>query len=156
MLNNHWYIQRRRSEKGNATCYITKYPEVKNTFIVPTDAQYYKIIEMLEQFKIITLAPTCFGSRRNHHQGAVLCLAKSAKWFFCARRCRRSQCYGGISACSAGVRFTVDAAQFPENSVSQGHSPSPRSHMDGPGSWWNATSIFHKRLLYYNTVVRGS
>jgi hypothetical protein len=21
----------------------------------------------------MTLAPTCFGSRRNHHQGAVLC-----------------------------------------------------------------------------------
>ena len=31
---------------------------------------------MLKQFKIMTLAPTCFGSRRNHHQGAVLCLAK--------------------------------------------------------------------------------
>jgi hypothetical protein len=46
-------------------------------FVVPTDAQYYKIIEMLKQFKVITLAPTCFGSRRNHHQGAVLCLAKT-------------------------------------------------------------------------------
>ena len=34
---------------------------------------------MLKQFKIITLAPTCFGSRRNHHQGAVLCLAKTTK-----------------------------------------------------------------------------
>jgi hypothetical protein len=31
---------------------------------------------MLKQFKIITLAPTCFGSRTNHHQGTVLCLAK--------------------------------------------------------------------------------
>ena len=27
-------------------------------------------------------------------------------WFFCARRHRPSQCYGGISACCAGVRFT--------------------------------------------------
>jgi len=34
---------------------------------------------MLKQFKIITLAPTCFGSRRNHHQGAVLCLAKNTE-----------------------------------------------------------------------------
>jgi hypothetical protein len=34
---------------------------------------------MLKQFKIITLASTCFGSRRNHHQGAVLCLAKTTK-----------------------------------------------------------------------------
>jgi len=39
-----------------------------------------KITEMLEQFKIITLALTCFGSRRNHHQGAVLCLAKTTKY----------------------------------------------------------------------------
>jgi len=31
---------------------------------------------MLKQYKIITLAPTCFGSRRNHHQGAFQCLAK--------------------------------------------------------------------------------
>ena len=58
---------------------------LKTLFIVPTDAHYYKIIEMLKQFKIIKLAATCFGSRRNHHQGAVLCLAKTTKWFFCAR-----------------------------------------------------------------------
>ena len=37
---------------------------------------------MLKQFKIITLAPTCFGSRRNHHQGAVLCQAKITKYGF--------------------------------------------------------------------------
>jgi hypothetical protein len=72
---------------------------IKNTFIVPTDAHYFKIIEMLKQFKIIILAPTCFGSRRNHHQGAVLYLAKTSKWFFCARQYRRSQRYGGIPAC---------------------------------------------------------
>jgi len=51
----------------------------KSLFIVPTDAHYYKIIEILKQFKIIILAPTYFGSRRNHHQGAVLCLAKTTK-----------------------------------------------------------------------------
>ena len=32
---------------------------IKTLFIFPTDAQYYKIIEILKQFKIITLAPTC-------------------------------------------------------------------------------------------------
>ena len=32
---------------------------------------------MLKLFKIITLAATCFGLRSNHHQGAVLCLAKT-------------------------------------------------------------------------------
>jgi hypothetical protein len=37
---------------------------------------------MLKQFKIITLAPTCFGSRRNHHQGGILCLAKTKKYGF--------------------------------------------------------------------------
>jgi hypothetical protein len=37
---------------------------------------------MLKQFKIIILAPTCFGSRRNHHQGAVLCLAKTTNMVF--------------------------------------------------------------------------
>jgi hypothetical protein len=82
---------------------------IKNTFIVPTDAHYYKIIEMLKQFKTVTFTPTCFGSRRNHHQGAVLCFAKTTSVvFYCARRHRRSQCYGGISACCAGVRFTVE------------------------------------------------
>jgi hypothetical protein len=37
---------------------------------------------MLKQFKIITRAPTCFGSRKYHHQGAVLCLAKTTKYGF--------------------------------------------------------------------------
>jgi hypothetical protein len=55
---------------------------VSKRFIVPTDAHYYKFIEMLKQFKIITIAPTCFGSRRNHHQGAALCLAKTTECFF--------------------------------------------------------------------------
>ena len=39
-----------------------------------------KTIEMLKKFKIITLAPTCFGSHRNHHQEAVLCLAKTTEY----------------------------------------------------------------------------
>jgi hypothetical protein len=54
----------------------------KTLFIVPTDAHYYKIIEMLNQYKITILVPTCFGSRRNHHQGAVLCLTKATEWYF--------------------------------------------------------------------------
>jgi len=37
---------------------------------------------MLKQFKILTLALTCFGSCRNHHQGAVLCLAKTTNMVF--------------------------------------------------------------------------
>jgi len=51
----------------------------KNPFvIIPTDA-HYKNHKILKQYKIITLARTCFGSHQNHHQGAVLCLAKNYK-----------------------------------------------------------------------------
>ena len=56
--------------------------ESEHFFNVPTDAHYYKNHRMFKQFNIITLAPTCFGSRRNHHQGAVLCLAKNTKYGF--------------------------------------------------------------------------
>jgi hypothetical protein len=46
----------------------------RNTFIVPTDAHYYKIIEMLKQFKIIilykyaavTLTASIWTSTENH------------------------------------------------------------------------------------------
>jgi hypothetical protein len=54
----------------------------ESLFIIPTDAHYFKPLEMLNQFKVITLAPICFGSRRNNHQGAVLCLAKTTDNFF--------------------------------------------------------------------------
>jgi hypothetical protein len=37
---------------------------IKTLFIVPNDAHCYKIIETLKQFKIITIAPTCFGVNR--------------------------------------------------------------------------------------------
>ena len=49
----------------------------KHFFIIPTDAHNYKITGMLKTIKILTIAPTGFGSRRNHHQGAISCLAKS-------------------------------------------------------------------------------
>jgi len=47
------------------------------SFIIPTDAHNYKITGMLKTIKIPTIAPTCFGPSRNHHQGAILCLAKT-------------------------------------------------------------------------------
>jgi len=43
-----------------------------------TDARRHKIIEMLKTLKTVTFTPTCFGSRKNHHQGAILCLTKTA------------------------------------------------------------------------------
>jgi len=45
-----------------------------------------KTLEVLKKFKILTLAPACFGSRRNHHQGAVLCLAKTTNMVYLCRR----------------------------------------------------------------------
>jgi hypothetical protein len=50
---------------------------LKHFFIIPTDAHNYKITGMFKTIKIPIIAPTCFGSRRNHHQGAILCLAKT-------------------------------------------------------------------------------
>ena len=50
---------------------------IKVLFIIPTDAHNYKIIGMLKTIKIPTIASPCFGSRRNHHQGAISCLAKT-------------------------------------------------------------------------------
>ena len=50
---------------------------LKTLFIIPTDARNYKIIGMSKTIKFPTIALTCFGLRRNHHQGAISCLAKT-------------------------------------------------------------------------------
>ena len=45
-------------------------------FVQLMQENYYKIIKQLKSFKIITVAPTCFGFI-NHHQGALsLCFDK--------------------------------------------------------------------------------
>ena len=49
---------------------------VKALFIIPTDAHNYNH-RNFKTIKIPTIAPTCFGSRRNHHQGAISYLAKT-------------------------------------------------------------------------------
>ena len=51
--------------------------KAKHFFNIPTDAHIYKIIGTLKTIKIPTITPTCFGSRMNHHQGAISCLAKT-------------------------------------------------------------------------------
>jgi len=50
-------------------------PQIKTLLLFQLMHTITKIIEMLKQYKIIIHAPTSFGSRRNHHQVAVLCLA---------------------------------------------------------------------------------
>jgi hypothetical protein len=58
----------------------TVHQQYQSTFLLfQTEAHNYKIIGMLKTIKIPTIAPTCFGSRRNHHQGAISCLAKTIK-----------------------------------------------------------------------------
>ena len=48
----------------------------KHFFVISTDAHNYKIIGMLKTIKIPTTAPTCFGSRRNHHKKNLYSLEK--------------------------------------------------------------------------------
>jgi hypothetical protein len=55
---------------------------IKTLFIIPTDAHYYKSVEMLKQFKVTTLASTFFSSGRKYHHGAVLCFAKTTDMVF--------------------------------------------------------------------------
>ena len=65
----------------------TKHYTYQDTILLlQTDAHNYKIIGTLKTIKIPTIAPTCFGSRRNHLQGAVSCLAKTTNMILCARR----------------------------------------------------------------------
>ena len=49
----------------------------KHLFIIPTDAHNYKNHKNVKKIKLPIIALTCFGSRRNHHQGAISCLAKT-------------------------------------------------------------------------------
>jgi len=49
----------------------------KHLFIIQIDAHNYKITGILKTIKIPKIAPTCFGSRRNHLQEAISCLAKT-------------------------------------------------------------------------------
>ena len=64
----------------------------------PTSVLNYINCRSLENIKNLKTAPTYFGSRRNHRQGAkVSALLKLQIWFHCAYRYERCQCYGGIS-----------------------------------------------------------
>ena len=80
---NEWVILCNFKPTFTAICVLNLYvctvhQQYQNTFfIMPTDAHNYKIIGMLKTVKIPIIAPTCFGSRRNHHQGAISCSAKT-------------------------------------------------------------------------------
>ena len=88
---------------------------------------------MLKQFKIIILAPTCFGSRRNHHQRAVLCLAKTTIMVFL--------CFFGVDA------FYVMATYQP---VVQACSPKIRLVFQGIKVFDN----WYSSLVFLSQAVR--
>ena len=67
----------------------------------------------IKTIKIPTIAPTCFGSRRNHLQGAVSCLSKTTNMILRARRYYRDKCHGDITACCASVLYST--RQLPED-----------------------------------------
>ena len=72
-----WW-QQTRCQYHRESSWLHRASIVSNTlFIIPNVAHNYKIIGMLKTIKIPTVAPTCFRSRRNHHQGDISCLAKT-------------------------------------------------------------------------------
>ena len=79
---------------------------IKKSFIVPTDAHYYKIIKMSEQFtnlKLKHLLRHVLVRAGNIIREQSCASLKLPIWFVCAHRYRHSQCYGGTSTCHAGV-----------------------------------------------------
>jgi hypothetical protein len=48
---------------------------IKALLLFHNDAHNHKITGILKQLKIPMVAPTCFGLRRDHHQGAIFVLS---------------------------------------------------------------------------------
>ena len=64
--------------------YIYIYIYKDTILLFHTDAHNYQNHGNIKTIKIPTLAPTCFGSRKNHLQGAVSCLAKTTYDSMCS------------------------------------------------------------------------
>ena len=88
---------------------------IKALFIIPTDARNYKIVGMLKTIKIPAIVPICFGSRRNHHQGAISCLAKTTIMILlCSSLMTWSILWRHISLlCKRAVSRTLAQLPFP-------------------------------------------
>jgi hypothetical protein len=73
-----------------------KNKESKTLFIIPTDAHYYKFVEMLTQFKIYNTCPDMFRFMQEPSSGSSPVLGENCRYgFSCARRYGLSHCYGG-------------------------------------------------------------
>ena len=48
-----------------------KNTQISNALLSNECTQIYKIVKLLKTIKLIKAAPTCFGSRRNHHHGVL-------------------------------------------------------------------------------------
>jgi hypothetical protein len=59
----------------NVFMFVPCINSIKALLLFHDDAHNHKITGILKQLKIPTVAPTCFGSRRNHHQGAIFVLS---------------------------------------------------------------------------------
>jgi hypothetical protein len=80
---------------------------IRALFIIPQRCTQLQNHRNIKTIKIPIVAPTCFGTRRNHHQGVILCLAKTTVMVVYPRRLWRGQCHGSIPTCCAGVRYTA-------------------------------------------------
>ena len=74
---SNFYLHNLFKQDGGIFIFAPCINSIKTLFIIPTDAHNYKIIGILKVIKIPTVTRTCFGSRRNHHQGTIQCLAKT-------------------------------------------------------------------------------
>ena len=100
---------------------------IKALLINPTDAHNYKITGILKAIKIPTIAPTCFGSRRNHHQGAISCLAKTTIMvLLCSSLMTWSMSWRHISLlCKRAVPHTYTTERWHRELTDKAHCWSP-------------------------------
>jgi hypothetical protein len=60
---------------NESSCFYRASTVSKHFLLFHNDAHNHKITGILKQLKIPTVTPTCFVSRRNHHQGAIFVLS---------------------------------------------------------------------------------
>ena len=67
-----------------SSCLYRASTVLRHYFIIPNWCTQLQNHRNIKTIKILTIALTCFGSRRNHLQGAVWCLAKTTYDSMCS------------------------------------------------------------------------